>query len=181
VITETEIDQLADAAEVLYGPRDRSYELIGVRFEARGPLIFYPAGKQVEVILSEAAKVYRPTALFEAAHEAVHLLAPTGGSHATVLEEGLATHFSHSICAAVGNPYRTSIACFIQAEALFHRLLLMRADAVALARHIEPNFVGITAGLLRQIVPGLDDSVAETLCLPFGPWSEKFGGIGRDI
>lgn len=81
--------------ERIYGPRDKSYTILGIEFEKNGPQLWYPGNrKDIIIQLSLEAQYDLPMALYQLAHEAVHLLAPTGGSHSTVFEEGFATVFA---------------------------------------------------------------------------------------
>ena len=92
-----ELLQILEEIELLYGPRDRSYEMLEPRitecFYAH-PRV-YPSRK-VRICLTREAKTTRFLAAYELSHEAVHVLSP--GSlrvvRDTLLEEGLATYFS---------------------------------------------------------------------------------------
>ena len=89
-----ELLKIIEEAELLFGPRDRSYELLPPRISECGcghPYI-YPFRK-IRIYLTSHAKT-RSMASYQLAHEAIHVLGPTP-SWATVLEEGLATWFSH--------------------------------------------------------------------------------------
>ena len=90
-----ELLQIIEEVEVLFGPRDRSYELLPPRITECGcayPYV-YPFRK-VRIYLTAHSKT-RNVASYQLAHEAVHVLGPTQ-RWATVLEEGLATYFSHA-------------------------------------------------------------------------------------
>lgn len=94
-------------AEARYGTRDRSWTLLGVEFTSRDtPQVWYPTfdgiGDTIIIQLSRSAATDETRALFQLAHEVVHLLSPAGpGAQASVLEEGLATYTSLAYLAAI--------------------------------------------------------------------------------
>jgi hypothetical protein len=83
-------------AERRFGPRDKSWTILGVDFGGSSPNIWYPSSgdKMVVVKLSDNASLDPNRALFQLSHEVIHLLSPSGGKMAPALEEGPATHFS---------------------------------------------------------------------------------------
>ena len=82
-------------AEELFGPRDPSYTILGIEFEANGPQIWYPRCRRHIIIqLSLSAATGISQACYQMAHETVHLLAPSGGRNATNFEEGVACYFA---------------------------------------------------------------------------------------
>lgn len=92
--------QALTEAEKRYGKRDMSWTLAGVEFtnEAQ-PKVWYPfsydGGRFILVQLTQGTVCDEKRALFQLAHEVIHLLSPAGpGEATTVFEEGLATYFS---------------------------------------------------------------------------------------
>ena len=82
-------------AEKLFGPRDRSYTILGLEFTSDGPRIWYPGDRQHIVIqLDPSAATDMLQACYQMAHETVHLLAPSGGKNGTNFEEGVACYFA---------------------------------------------------------------------------------------
>jgi hypothetical protein len=82
-------------AEAMYGPRNQEYTILGIEFCDSGPRIWYPKSKNnIIVQLSFDALESETLALYQLAHESIHLLSPSGSSMANVLEEGLAVYFS---------------------------------------------------------------------------------------
>src|ERR1043166_1645415 len=82
-------------AETLCGPRDTSYTVLGVEFGVGAPRIRYlPNWRQAIVQITEACATDTVRACYQMAHECIHLLSPTDKRDITVMEEGLATHFS---------------------------------------------------------------------------------------
>ncbi len=87
-------DILTDLEEK-FGPRDMSYTILGIEFFDDGPQIWYPKSqKHIIVQLSSSARNNLSQAIYQLAHEAVHLLNPSGENSASVLEEGLAAYYA---------------------------------------------------------------------------------------
>ena len=89
-----ELMRILKEAELLFGPRDTSYQLSIPRLTectSSRSFIFRPL-RMTRVYLSREARTKPWIASLELAHEAVHLLSP--GWAPTVLEEGLAEWFA---------------------------------------------------------------------------------------
>lgn len=100
----TRLGEMLQIAEDLFGKRDYSYTPIGIEFYGDFPMVWYPGNCQhIAIRLSVNAAFDLRRALYQLAHETVHLLSPTGGRDANNLEEGVATWFS--------NYYLTSLRC----------------------------------------------------------------------
>ncbi|UNZ51987.1 hypothetical protein [Agrobacterium tumefaciens] len=161
-------DMLSEA-ELRFGPRDMSWTILGVEFSDRSsPQIWYPGNrKHIAVQLSKEATNCIPRAVYQLAHETVHLLHPARSIAAPVLEEGLATIFSEEIARREQFNIVTSSEKYIAAASLTRELLKHDADAILKIRAIEPSFCAVTPELLQQIVPQLDNDTASLLCRPF--------------
>jgi len=102
--------QALDMAEDLFGPRDRSYTILGIDFTTDAqPSHWYPqdqygTGKTVIVLLTANAASDEDRALYQLSHESFHLLSSGVFGTATNLEEGLATYFSLWYMARIGRP-----------------------------------------------------------------------------
>jgi hypothetical protein len=84
-------------AEQIFGPRDTSFTPLGVEFrDTPPPQIWFPGNcRHIVIQLTADCSTNVVEACYQLAHEAVHLLAPTGGAFpANVLEEGCATDFA---------------------------------------------------------------------------------------
>lgn len=110
--------RLFELAESKLGPRDASKKIYQPKFHADGPRVRNtPSLDGAFAELSPNAQNYWPTAVYELAHETVHLLNPRAGQRATVLEEGLAVEFSVYAQLALGlsphlpaeGPYRDAL------------------------------------------------------------------------
>lgn len=166
--------ELLQVAEQRYGSRDRSWTPIGIEFHGDRPMVWYPRAhdgrRQISIILSNNARLNITSALYELAHEVIHVLSPTGGRDAPVIEEGLATKFALEVSAlnppaAVlppGSPYAPALAAVEQ-------LLAHEADAIRQLRRREPEFRSMTAEIILDTYPDFDAAVARRLCTP---WNE---------
>ncbi len=92
-----ELLKIFKEAELLFGPRDASYQLSVPRITecaTSRTYIFRPL-RMARIYLSRDSSIKPWLASLELAHEAVHLLSPVAfGSPLTILEEGLAESFA---------------------------------------------------------------------------------------
>ncbi len=88
------LGQMLQKAEELYGERDKSFTILGIEFKEGVPQIWFP-GNCGNVIIQLGLRAMQDVnqALFQLAHECVHLLNPHAGN-GNMLEEGLAVLFS---------------------------------------------------------------------------------------
>lgn len=162
------LSELLRQAEELFGPRDYSYTPVGVEFGGDHPYIWYPGNRRyVSIVLSDSCRLDPNHALFQLAHEVVHLLAPTGNSVAPVVEEGLACHFSDTRARFFGVDRRTGDekyrAAMVVAQPLFDRPAIVRQ-----LRGVRPSFSDWTPDLIAEIAPGVvNPTTAEMMCRPF--------------
>lgn len=147
----TRMGQFISEIESLYGARDTSWILLGIEFnEGRPNIRFsgYPARRQIIIRLSEKAFESAPQAIYQLAHECIHLLAPVLGGGAPVLEEGLATMYSEDKVKALypspQDAIRTSLQNYIDAAAMVRELLQLEPDAIRQLRAVEPDFYKMT-------------------------------------
>ena len=92
-----ELLRIFKEAELLFGPRDESYELSAPRITecaTSRTYIFQPL-RITRIYLSRDSRTQPWKASLELAHEAIHVLSPVGfGLAPTILEEGLAETFA---------------------------------------------------------------------------------------
>ena len=121
--------------------------------------------------LSLSSQTNLPCALFELAHEAVHLLSPQGKQVANHLEEGLATFYSwHYMKKTLNLDYSHHGTKKYQTAALMvQKLLSLRADFFIEARKFEPIISKISASLILQLCPDFDEDMAQILTSSFYP------------
>jgi len=97
----------------------------------------------------------RTKTCYQLAHECIHLLSPTGEATTTVLEEGLATHFSHFyIEKYLGETYGTSGAKnYDDAKEKVGILLAKNPGIIKDIRAKEPCIENITAKMILEQCP----------------------------
>ena len=132
--------------EEQYGERDKSWTILGIEFENNGPQIWYPGNcKNISIQLAPNALQNEMLACYQLAHEAVHLLAPSGGRRAPLLEEGLATAFSEEIVLKEFNATNvTPSGKYSIAADKVRNLLSIDPNAIKKLREVEPAFFKMT-------------------------------------
>jgi len=137
---------LIDVAERLLGERDRSFELRPPVFVENGPFIrVWNNPRAARSELSNNAKVFWPTAVFELAHETVHLMNPIGG-HTNYLEEGVAVAFQLHVAPALSG---VEIPIELETYLRAHELVLQLGEpALSVAAKIRKHF-----GKLSSVTP----------------------------
>jgi hypothetical protein len=167
----TRLGELLSLAEARYGPRDRSYTLLGVEFCATGPRIWYPGDRRDVVIqLSLAALESERLALYQLAHECVHLLGPSGTANASNLEEGLAVAFSwFSVEHTLGIPGEslTDDPAYLAAGQRVRRLLAEDPGLIRRLRNLGSDLWRPRPEDLRAAWPGLAAEEVTYLTQPF--------------
>jgi hypothetical protein len=160
-------DFLYELEEIL-GPRQKEWTILGIEFGGDRPRIWYP-GKRKQVVVKLAAKdAKKPTrAMVHLAHEAVHLLAPSGGNVAPVIEEGAAALYQIQINKQfeLGMPLIDSD--YLNAAKMTSGLLERFPGAIKELRKKEPYFHRFTPKLLLETLSGLEESLAIDLCREF--------------
>ncbi len=172
-------------AEELFGERDTSWTLLAPDFDECEctPHIYYPIpfATLVQIKLVPRADLEWPIALYQMAHEVIHLLNPkekdpvTGfRDTANVLEEGVACAFSFYVlrrCDIDIEPYKSKIK---QSYKHAHKLVaILQSDDIAAAKRIRiemPSgtpFWSITTEDLLRIFPNLDHKHANALTSKF--------------
>ena len=94
----TILGDLLFTAERKYGARDKSWTILGIEICGLHPQIRYPRSSEgarfVSVMLSDAARMNPRQAVFQLAHEVIHLLAPLGRRGELADNNGEAAYFS---------------------------------------------------------------------------------------
>ena len=169
-----ELLKIFKEAELMFGPRDTSYQLSVPRVTecASSRTYFIRPLRMTRIYLSRDSKVKPWLASLELAHEAIHVLSPAGLSGPTILEEGLAEWFAQRYVSRVH-------------DMVFERGADPRADAVMQAvstllaknqsviktlRTRQPVISKIDEKLLIEVA-GIEQSQAKFLCTSFrGYW-----------
>ncbi len=162
------LGQILEMVESEFGPRDKRYTILGIEFRNGVPQIWFPENcGNVVIQLSREAMQEPKRALFQLAHESVHLLDPHAGG-ANLLEEGTATRFAlHYITTEFRCPYRTGDQRYDEASCLVQKLVNARPDALKELRRLHGPLRGVTAAQIRDIALELECSIAERLAQDF--------------
>jgi hypothetical protein len=154
-------------AEELAGPRDRSWTILGVEFFGwEAPHTWYPENcGNITIRLTRDVAREPARAIFQLAHEVVHLISPSGRQNqAPNLEEGFASIFAHETAeryadfkCAIGDQYRA-------AHEDVSTLFTMNRLAIKEIRRLEPRLWMVTPEIVARAVPGIDAQLAARLC-----------------
>ena len=161
-----ELLQIMEEAESLFGPRDRSYELLPPRITecACAHPFVYPFRK-VRIYLTKEA-TNRALASHFLAHETIHVLNPAN-SWATALEEGLGMWFCNAYTDRVhGFHFRSPNRWYEAALRALTPLMAKNKFVIKELRSRQPVISKIDKELLMEVA-GADLEVAEFLCAPF--------------
>jgi hypothetical protein len=155
-------------AEQEYGGRDRSYTILGIEFREGAPQTWFPENRQDVVVQLSLSALQNPVAaLFQLAHEAVHLLDPRPGP-TNYLEEGVATDFQQRfIRGVVGRELPSGESSYDRARMLVRRLTSLSPEAVRSLRRAHGPLRQVTQQQLLGAVPGADSDLARQLVTTF--------------
>jgi len=178
-----ELLRIFKEAELLFGPRDTSYQLSTPRITecATARSYSFRPLRMTRIYLSRDSRVKPWLASVELAHEAIHVLSPIAfGSAITILEEGLAEYFAQRYAGRVhgvsfergANPKADAV---MQAVST---LLAKNGLVIKNLRTRQPVISKIDEKLLVEVA-GIELSHAKFLCTNFqnywrtpSPWSE---------
>lgn len=151
-------------AELRFGSRDVSKKIYQPSFHGGAPQIINSASADgAWAVLSSNAGGYWPTAMYELAHETVHLLNPIIGG-AKYLEEGLAVKFSVEMSAITTHPMEPIDVFYKHALDLVNSL---PSDPYAIAKTCRATCGSldcVTPSHLVAICPRVPIGVANELC-----------------
>ncbi|MCY4528223.1 MAG: hypothetical protein OXD46_04235 [Chloroflexi bacterium] len=151
--------ELLMRAEYTLGSRDPSKKICDSRFVDDGPHIRNsPNMDAAWVELSRNGENYWPTAVFEMAHETVHLLNPIAGN-ANYLEEGVAVEFSLGVQSSYGVSVQTSMKSYLCALQLVRMLPGNPLEAGRLVRERVGALSDATVPDLTELFPSVDETV----------------------
>jgi len=171
--TWTLVSRLGEAlhlAEQLFGERDKSYTILGVEFVlADRPQIWYPGNrKHVIIQLSANSLLDEFQALYQLAHETIHLLSPLGNKSANILEEGLATYFSEWYLNRLGQTkWKPELQKYQEALDLTKSLLRIDNGIVKKVREIEPIISNLMPEHFLQMNSQVSTELLTKLCSTF--------------
>ncbi|MEM7288963.1 MAG: hypothetical protein AAF412_01115 [Pseudomonadota bacterium] len=170
----TLLGSLLAEAEAMFGPRDKDYTPLGVEFSGDRPQLWYPGNrKHVSIILTDSARTDTDQAIFQLAHEVFHLLSPSGGARAPVVEEGLAAIFQQNASEKYDLGYKLVSKPYLEAARLTNQLLKRDPDIIKRLRSKTPAFFDWTPRMLVSET-GIDLKLAAQLCEPYLEFEGRF-------
>jgi hypothetical protein len=155
-------------AEHRYGQRDLEWTILGIEFYGKTPHVWYPDNeKLISIILTEAAALDPNEALFQLAHEVVHLLTPVRATPTNVFEEGLATLFAHEMSARDQLGKSSGQASYLAAEKTLKEFLAAYPNGIQQVRQTKKPFFDLTDGDILGACPNVSSALAKTLTEKF--------------
>jgi hypothetical protein len=166
-----ELSRIFKEAELLFGPRDASFQLSVPRITectTSRSFVFRPL-RVSRIYLSRDSRTKPWLASLELAHEAVHVLSPvTFGSGLTILEEGLAEWFAQRYAGRVhGLTFDRGENA--KADAVMRAVSTLLAKNVSVIKQLrtrQPVISKIDEKLLVEVA-GIERSQAKFLCTDF--------------
>ncbi|HVV99691.1 MAG TPA: hypothetical protein VHB77_05105 [Planctomycetaceae bacterium] len=165
------LGEMLKEIEALLGPRDQSFTLLGIEFQAEGPQLWFPLAhegrKDVVIQLSTATLTNSALGLCELAHEAVHLLNPRAEGIST-LEEGLAVWFQRRYTST-----HFQLKVHQRSEAhdracgLVEKLISHGTDRLSRLRPQGASLSEVVAAQIQSTWPEVPLELAEALARPF--------------
>ena len=160
------LGDMLQLAQEWFGERDHTWTILGIEFCGDHPRVWCPGNrKDIVVQLGLRCMDEAQRAVYQMAHECVHLIAPIGCANASVLEEGLATWFAQYYMAErIGNPnWRSTLYSYTVAQEQAEKLLALDKDAIKVLRGVIPQISHFTPELLMQHYPVLGEELAAHL------------------
>lgn len=159
-------------AETLYGTKTNDFEYMGLELNLTGPpKVWYPWDKYIVIQVSQSTANDTKQAIFQIAHEVIHVLSPNGQPKTNNLEEGLATYFSKIVTDRdtgdklyATNSIQTSK--YLKPFVLVEKLLTTYPDAIKKLRKLQPIIGCITKQNFLDAGLNLDDDIIEELIRP---------------
>ena len=166
-----ELSRIFKEAELLFGPRDTSYQLSIPRITecATSRTYILRPLRMTRIYLSRDARTKPWIASLELAHEAIHILSPGAfGKGPTILEEGLAEYFAQKYADRVhgltfdrgSNPKADAVMRAVSA------LLAKNKFVIKDLRARQPVISKIDEKLLVEVA-GIEPVQAKFLCTDF--------------
>ena len=156
-------------AESIFGPRTKDYTYAGIELNPVGPpLIWYPFDKFVVIQVSESTALDAKQAIFQIAHEIIHVLSPNGQAKTSNLEEGLATYFSKIVTDRDTDDFDYAINAikltkYFYPYELITKLLDIKPDAIFELRKIQPMLGKISKEDFKNASINVDENLIDEL------------------
>lgn len=180
--------RMLQLAECRFGRRDTSCTIRGVEFIEGDPQIHYPSDcRHLVIRLGHQCLSQPDRAVFQLAHETIHLLDPTTSQQVTVLEEGLATHFQLKYMAEHYPPdwprlisdWEEQLGSYASARSLVEQLLEEDSHAIKRMRAKSLKLSQITAEQIQDTCSGLAHGAARDLASKFEDFKKQGHHINR--
>lgn len=158
--------ELIVEAEELFGLRDKTKKIYQPSWDNDGPHIRYTATKDGAFAeLGINTKSNWEMAVYQLAHETVHLLDQHGGKRTHLLEEGAAVKFSLDMMTKYGfdTAGLPTLESYQTALKLFNELAEDPYSVARYCRAICGNFISINETTLNAKCPGIDTDVISKL------------------
>jgi hypothetical protein len=157
--------------ETDFGERDLNYTLLGIEFCADGPRTWFYNDRQLSIRLTLSAMSHPQQAVFQLAHEAVHLLDPSTLGRASVFEEGIATMFQLQYVKTIYPSYDSFDRRYNGAADRARHALGMTRTFVRDLRGQGTKLSEISTDQFLAACPNLARSEADILCTKFEVWN----------
>jgi hypothetical protein len=153
-------------AERQHGQRNMEWTVLGIEFSGPIPHVWFPFNeKLISIMLTETAATEPNRALFQLAHEVIHLLEP---SHVTnVFEEGLATLFSHEMSSRDQLGILSNEPSYLAAEKYVKELMSYHPNATLQLRQTQKPFIELNDEDILRACPGAPAALARELAQKF--------------
>jgi len=165
------LGEMLNLAEEMFGPRNKDFTILGFEFMDTGPRIWYPNNNgNIVIQLTPEALNSETIALYQLAHECIHLLSPSGGAYANVLEEGVAVYFSWLYLRKVlqvDGRLITDEAHYLTAGLIVEKALRLKPDFYKEARIVRPRIWEINDSDIIDLCSELSLEEARILATPF--------------
>lgn len=178
-----ELQSIFKEAELLFGPRDASYQLSIPRLTectSSRTFIFQPL-RMSRIYLSREARTKPWVASVELAHEAIHVMSPMAfSSGPTILEEGLAEWFAQRYVTRV-HEMVFERGSDPKADAVMEavsRLLARNQSVIKNLRTRQPVISKIDEKLLVEVA-GIEPGQAKFLCSDFKSYWRASSPLGK--
>lgn len=166
----TLLGHILGTAEAKYGNRDHSYTILGIElYDGTNPDFWFPGNcKNVVIRITNDCREDINKAVFQVAHESIHLLNPKVLGCTTYLEEGLATYFSKEYLYLEANcNMLINEAKYRTAYDLVKYLLSIDGSIIRKLRMRQPNISLITEEILLNENPNIPSSIAKKVTTNF--------------
>lgn len=161
---------IMQAIEINFGPKDYTFRFCGIILSDEVPNIYFPSGfskKDIQIRITHNCEYNLKHAVYQVAHEAVHLLSPGLKGTSTYLEEGLATFFAHLYTNKKYGEIHIGDKKYALAADMAKTLLVNNISGIKQMRKKEPNLSQITSQMLVEYYPSLPIELLEALTTNF--------------